>query len=124
MGREESVHERDKAVDGVDVDSGGSRGVMSSCSDCVAGGAEDEEIDMQTCDRPGEEQSDAKVLLLGEFNDTIAAEDGMMSQRRVNDSDSDGSVGSVKRAEEVRKGKDAMRVEEDSGVVRETPDGS
>ena len=123
MGREKRVHERDVAVESVDVDGGGGgSGVMSNCSDCVAGGAEEEEIDMQSCDRPGEEQSDEKVLLVGEFNDTIAAEDGMISQRRVSDSDSDGSVGSVKRAEDVRNGHDAMRVKGNSGM-RETPDG-
>ena len=80
------MHERDTAVDSVDVDGSGGRGVTSNCSDCRDGDVvEEEEIDMQTCDRPGEEQSDAKVLLVGEFNDTIAAEDGTMSQRRVSD---------------------------------------
>ena len=55
------MHERYEAVEDVVVDVGGSRGVMSNCSDCGDGDVVEEEIDMQTCDRPGEEQSDAKV---------------------------------------------------------------
>ena len=117
------VHERDVVAEGVDVYGCGGSGVMSNCSDCGVGGAEEEKNEMQSCDRPGEEQIDEKVLLVGEFNDTIAAEDGTMSQRRVSDSDSDGSAGSVKIAEEVRKGKDAMRVG-GVGMMRVAPDGT
>ena len=47
------------------------------------------------------------MLLIG-CNDTIAAVDGEMSHRRVRVSDSDGSVGSEKSAEEERKGPDAI----------------
>jgi hypothetical protein len=58
-----------------------------------------------------------------EFIDTIAEDEEVISQRRVSVSDSDGSVGSVISADEVRKGHDAMRAEEDV-VVRMAPDGT
>ena len=50
--------------------------------------------------------------VVGEINDTIAADRGIRSQRRVRVSDSDGSVGSEISADEVRKGHDAMRAAE------------
>ena len=70
-----------------------------------------------------EEQSE-KVLPVGEFtNDTIAADCGKISQRRVRDSDNVGSVGREKSAEEVRNGHDAMRMGGD-GMVSVVPEGS
>jgi hypothetical protein len=104
---------------------GGGRGVMSNCSTCgVSAVVVEEEIEIQSWDTPGTAQSDEKVLLVGEFNDTIATEDGLMSQRRVRVSDSAGSFGSVKSAEDVRNGHEAMRVEgDDVVVVIVVPDG-
>jgi len=67
-----------------------------------------------------------RILLpvVGEINDTIAADRGITSQRRVRVSDSDGSVGSEISADEVRKGHDAMRAGEDVALLRVAPEGT
>ena len=80
---------------------------MRNCSDCGEKELEEEEKVRQSCDRVGVQKVE-NVLI--EFSDTIAAVDGVMSHCRVSVSTSDGRVGTVKRAEALRNGHDAISV--------------